>query len=159
MKRTYLLAFLLPGLAVAAESGESAFNRACSSCHMVKPIDPSSKGAKNAQVARSSPDNPRTNLVALMRARTPEQLLTWVQAPQKVNPKTACDTRLLGTTSPETVLGYVVSSMQPPAPSRKELLRQERERNRAALRAQRQRKGKKVPAAPSAPSTTTQGKK
>lgn len=159
MKRTYLLAFLLPGLAVAAESGESAFNRACSSCHMVKPIDSSAKGAKGARVTKSSPDTPRTNLVELMQARTPEQLLTWVQSPQKVNPKTACDTRLLGTTSPETVLDYVVSSMETPAPTRKELLRQERERNRAELRALRQRKGKKAPAAPSAPSTTTQGKK
>lgn len=167
MTRMHLLTLLLlPGLAAASSPGESAFNTACASCHTVgAPAPKGDKAASAAKGARAKVEpGTRTNLVELMQKRTPREVRTWVQAPHKVRRDTHCDTRLLAPEDLGALLSYVMLSVQPPAPSRQELLRQERQKDAAALRKQeqqRQEQLRKLRAAPAAPAvnSTTQGKK
>jgi mono/diheme cytochrome c family protein len=172
MKRTSLFTLLLlPGLAAASGPGEAAFNTACARCHTVGAPAPKAdkaalgnkaKGSKAPQARAEA--GTRTNLVELMSQRTPAQVLTWIQAPHKVRRDTHCDTRLLAPEDTGALLSYVMLSVQPPAPSRQELLRQERQKDAAELRKleqERQEQLRKLKAAPVAPAvnSTTQGKK
>jgi len=171
MTRLHLLSLLLlPGLAGAASRGESAFNTACARCHTAgapapQQGDTAAKAKGDAAAKAKAPaSDKRTNLVELMRQRTPAQVRAWVQAPTKVRRDTDCDTRLLDPEDMSDLLSYVMLSSQPPAPSRKELLAQERKKGAAELRQQEQQRQEQLRRLRATPSTnptnsTTQGKK
>ncbi|WP_426756448.1 c-type cytochrome [Myxococcus sp. Y35] len=157
MKRLSLLSLLLlPGLAAgAADEGKLAFEKACARCHTVTPQGQSKGKGKRAQAAKPLPTEKRgrgTDLGPLIPKRTPEQLRTWIAAPNQVKPKTTCDTRLLPATDRDLLLSYLAHSLHPPPPSREELLRQQLKQDLAARRAQQLRKAND-------PSRRSQGKK
>lgn len=151
MNRLILLSLLLlPGLASsAADEGKLAFEKACARCHVV-----TAQGQKQAKAKAPTTRKrgPSVDLGPIVPARTPDQLRTWVAGPNRVKPKTSCDTRLLPEDERELLLNYLALSLHPTPPTREEQLRQQFQQDLAARKAQKQRQANE-------PSRRSQGKK
>ncbi|NRD43439.1 c-type cytochrome [Corallococcus exiguus] len=117
MKRLFLLLPLLPALASAQDMGELVFTKACSRCHQ----------------AQQPTERPKASLYGNRDALGPamsqvrqkmdlDQLRTWVKAPHRVNPKTACDTRLMAPEEMDALMGFLATVTIPTPPPRRQLL-------------------------------------
>ncbi|MFB1479336.1 hypothetical protein [Corallococcus sp. RDP092CA] len=113
MKRLYLLVLLLaPGLALAQGGGQSAFNRACSRCHVAKATNP--QKPKKSLGLRGPYKGSGPNLGNLLHQRSISQVRTWIEAPHKVKPGTGCDTRMLSPREMDALLDFLVTSAEVP---------------------------------------------
>ncbi|RKH59456.1 c-type cytochrome [Corallococcus aberystwythensis] len=113
MKRLNLLVLLLaPGLALAQGGGQSAFNRACSRCHVAKATNPNTP--KRSMGLKGAYKGSGPNLGNLMHKRTLSQVRTWIAAPHKVKPETGCDTRMLSASETEALLDFLVTNAEVP---------------------------------------------
>ena len=133
MKRLTPLLLLLPALASAQDRGELAFNKACARCH---PIQAPTEVQKGSLFGGQPAVGPAMDQV--MRKRNLDQLRTWVKAPHRVNPKTACETRLLPPDDVDALVGYLATITVPVSPPRKQLL-QEQVQQKSAEKARRKK--------------------
>ncbi|NOK16070.1 c-type cytochrome [Corallococcus carmarthensis] len=117
MKRLTPLLLLLPALASAQDRGELAFNKACAKCHPAE--------AQKRSFGERGPSGPPMSLV--LQKKNLEQIRTWTVAPHRINPKTACDTRLLAADEMDALLSFLATVTVPTPPPRRMLLRQQLE--------------------------------
>ncbi|MBN8229227.1 c-type cytochrome [Corallococcus macrosporus] len=120
MKRLTPLLLLLPALASAQDRGELAFTKACAQCHQARtPTEPQPKGVQGAR----APVGPYMDQV--LRRKNLKEVQTWVQSPHRINPKTNCDTRLLGPDDLDALTSFLATVTVAPPPTRQMMLRQQ----------------------------------
>ncbi|WP_158623660.1 c-type cytochrome [Corallococcus llansteffanensis] len=146
MKRLTPLLLLLPALASAQDRGELAFNKACARCH---PVQAPTQAQKNTLFGGQPLVGPAMSQV--MRKRNLDEVRTWVKAPYRVNPKTACETRLLAPDDLDALMGYLATVTVPATPPRNQLLREQVEQQTAEKARRKKVEPKSQP--------TNQGKK
>ncbi|MHA7628100.1 hypothetical protein [Corallococcus sp. M7] len=117
MKRFFFLLPLLPVLASAQDQGELVFNQACSRCHLAQ--QPTER-PKASIYGNRDPLGPAMSQVR--QKMDLDQLRTWVKAPHRVNPRTACDTRLLAPEDLDALMGFLATVTVPTPPPRRQLL-------------------------------------
>lgn len=150
MKRLIPLLLLLPALASAQSRGELAFSKACAQCHQAQPPSTDKKRPFGARELVGPP------MGQVLKKKNLEQIHTWVQAPQRIKPKTACDTRRLAPDDMDALMSFLATVTVPAPPPRRMRLQQQLNQQVEA-RAVREKAESQEKAKKSQP--TNQGKK